>query len=296
MLYGSDAMSGVVNIVTRRARKPLEVGARFDYGSFSTIHSRISAGTKQGDFHALASVDKAVSDGHLPNSEYNGSDFSLRAGYKLNPRFDVDFTGKYFTGVKHEPSKATAPDSVATGWNQYDRGGLDLTATANTDVVNGFLKLYRTFGEHQFDPDDGWHSQDHTDGALLHLHRRLVPGNLLQFGIDLKHQQGNWWAKFSGRPDSGAVARLEGAAFIQDEQEFGPVAANAGVRLHLDEDAGIVLAPKAGLVVRLPLRASVRASVNRGFRAPSFNYTTFLPPHNPDLKPEYSWNLSLIHI
>ncbi|MBM3322010.1 TonB-dependent receptor, partial [candidate division WOR-3 bacterium] len=68
VLYGSDALAGVVNIVTRRAGQPLDLAARLDYGSFNTMHGTLTAGTRQDRFHLLLSADKAMSDGHLPNS------------------------------------------------------------------------------------------------------------------------------------------------------------------------------------------------------------------------------------
>jgi len=293
VLYGTDALSGVVNIVTRRAEDPLELAAQVKYGSFNTIQARASAGTRRGRFHARGSFDKALSDGHLINSQYNGNDATLRAGWRFSPALVLDFTGKYFTGVKHEPKRATDPDTVvASGWNQYDRGGLDLTLSVS-GFADGFVKLFRTFGEHRFDPTDGWHSQDHTDGLLAHFSRQLPFRNLIQAGVDLKRYAGSWQAKLPPPLDTGNASRLEGAVFVQDEQELGPVTVNAGARLHLDEQVGAVVAPKAGVVLSLPIGANLRASLNRGFRTPPFNHTTFLPPRNAELEPEYSWNWEL---
>ncbi|OYD16007.1 hypothetical protein CH330_03950 [candidate division WOR-3 bacterium JGI_Cruoil_03_51_56] len=230
-----------------------------------------------------------MSDGHLDNSQYNGNDISLRAGYDMSPAFGLDFTGKYFTGIKHEPKKAT--DTVsATGWNQYNRGGLDLTATGNTPLVKGFLKLYRTFGEHQFDPTDGWHSQDHTDGALLHLHRRFEFGNLSQLGFELKNLAATRIKSDTDKPSWG---RKEGAVFLQTEQTLGLVTANAGARLNWDEVSGTSFCPKAGVVFHFLKKTNLRASVNKGFRSPSMNYTFVFPPANQDLKPEISWNYEM---
>lgn len=291
VLYGSDAMAGVLNIVTRRATRPVDVSGRVEYGSFNTIHSRVAAGTSQGSFDVLASADKAVSDGHLDNSRYNGNDLSLRAGFDPSPAVGFDFTGKYFTGVKHEPKRATDPETlVATGWNQYDRGGVDLTANLATALVNGFLKLYRTFGEHQFDPTDGWHSTDNTDGALLHLHRRFAFDNLVQLGVDLKNHAGRWQAKLPPPLDTGSAERTEAAVFLQSEQAAGPARLNAGIRLSHDAVSGSVLCPKAGIVFHATPRAALRASINKGFRSPPFNYTHIFPPRNESLAPEITWN------
>jgi iron complex outermembrane receptor protein len=289
VLYGSDAMAGVVNIVTRRAEQPLELGARLDYGSFNTRHGTLTAGTRGDRFHLLVSADKAMSDGHLPNSQYNGNDASLRAGYDLSPTLQFDFTGKYFTGVKHEPKRATDPETlVATGWNQYDRGGLDLTATAGTESFGGFAKLYRTFGEHQF--SDGWHSTDFTNGANLHGHRRFAFGNLAQAGIEASQLAGTW---IKSDTNKSSWTRHQAAGFLQDEQTLGPVTVNAGLRLSWDDISGVALCPKAGLVGRVTGTTTLRASLNRGFRYAPLNYTSVFPPKNEDLKPEVSWNYEI---
>ena len=288
VLYGSDAMAGVVNIVTRRAGKPLELGARLDYGSFNTRHVVANAGLKRGGFDALLSADKAMSDGHLPNSQYNGNDVSLRAGYDFSPALHLDFTGKYFTGVKHEPKRSTDPDTfVATGWNQYARGGLDLTATGGSETFGGFAKVFRTFGEHVFDPTDGWHSTDLTDGVTLHGHRRFDFGNLVQAGVEGSLLSGTWMQSDTSAP---TWTRQQAGVFAQDEQALGPVTANAGLRLEYDNIGGPALCPKVGLVGRIPTGTTVRANVNRGFRYAPLNYTSVFPPKNESLKPEVSWN------
>ncbi|MEO0022968.1 MAG: TonB-dependent receptor [candidate division WOR-3 bacterium] len=287
-LYGSDALGGVINIVTRQAAKPLDLGARLYYGSFNTAGLRLSAGTRQQRFHSLISFDKALSAGHLPNSQYNGNDLNLRAGWQVSPVLELDFTGKYFSGVKHEPKRATDPETlVATGWNRYDRGGLDLTGSFRTGLGEGTIKLYRLFGEHIFDPRDGWHSTDFTNGSLIHLHRQIAGGNLMQAGVEIRNLGGSWIKSDTSRP---SWSRNQFDLFAQDEQRLGPVTVNAGLRFARDNISGNVLAPKAGMVVS-PLSATrLRLSVNRGFRYPPLNYTHIFPPSNPELKPEIAWN------
>ncbi|HTW92171.1 MAG TPA: TonB-dependent receptor [bacterium] len=291
VLYGSDAMAGVVNIVTRRAEKPLELGAQFDYGSFNTRHAMASAGMKQGGFDALLSVDKAMSDGNLPNSQYNGNDVSLRSGYDFSSAFRLDFTGKYYTGVKHEPKLATAPDTaVATGWNKYDRAGLDLTGTLGSETFGGFAKVYRTFGMNLFDPTDGWHSTDYTDGVIIHGQRRFAFGNLVQAGLEGSLLSGTWIQSDTAKP---TWDRQQAGVFAQDEQTLGPVTANAGLRYEYDDISGPILCPKFGVVGHASDNTTVRANVGRGFRYAPLNYTSVFPPKNESLKPEVSWNYEL---
>ncbi|MEO0073216.1 MAG: TonB-dependent receptor [candidate division WOR-3 bacterium] len=288
VLYGSDAIGGVINIVTRRAESPVDLSGQLDYGSFNTLHGRITAGTQQSGWHALFSFDKAKSDGHLPNSQYNGNDVSLRTGASLLPFLDIDFTGKFFTGVKHEPNRATDPETlVASGWNRYDRGGLDLTASLARSQSGGFVKLYRTFGEHVFDPKDGWHSTDFTNGAIVHGHYQFEFGNLLQAGIEAKQLAGTWIKSDTSSP---SWSRSQLGVFGQTEQRIGFIVANTGLRYEHDAISGGILVPKCGLVLHPFSGLTLRASLNRGFRFAPFNYTSIYPPKNPELEPELSWN------
>lgn len=289
-LYGSDALGGVVNIITRKATKPLELNARLSYGSFQTVGARLSAGTRWQQLNALVSFAKDISQGHLPNSQYNGNDLTLRAGYDLAPAFGLNFSGKYFTGVKHEPKRTTDPDTlVATGWNQYDRGGVDLTLNLRHQI-NGMVKIYRNFGEHKFDPKDGWHSTDYTNGALLHLHHQFGFNNLLQGGVEVKTLGGTWIKSDTNKP---SWSRTQFDIFIADEQTIGPLIATAGARFARDNISGNAFAPKFGLVGKTPFGTALRINVNKGFRFPPFNYTSIFPPKNPDLLPEISWNYEL---
>jgi vitamin B12 transporter len=55
-LYGSDAIGGVVNIITRSGEGPLAITADAEGGSFDTFNQRGSASGSEGDFHYAATV------------------------------------------------------------------------------------------------------------------------------------------------------------------------------------------------------------------------------------------------
>ena len=58
MLYGSDAMGGVVNITTKRGRGPLSVGGFFEYGSYKSLREGGMVSGQKGPFDWSATLSR----------------------------------------------------------------------------------------------------------------------------------------------------------------------------------------------------------------------------------------------
>ncbi|MCK4591337.1 MAG: TonB-dependent receptor [Candidatus Latescibacteria bacterium] len=285
VLYGSDALGGVINIITIRPTKPMEMDYILSYGTHNTYQHRLRAGGSRESLNFYATADKRRSDGHLPNSAYDGSDFTARVGYEIADNLETVLTGKYFDGHKEEPLRATDPDSLAETWdtwNDYKRGAVDLTLIGKWERYDGLLKVYRNFGEHEF--SDGWHSKDFTNGVVLNGSGRLLAGNELTVGAEFRQQGGE-------RVSIGEWDKTEYAVFFHDEQILlEKLILTFGARYNHDEIAGDVLCPQVGLVVHPREGTVLRGAVNKGFRAPQINELYLFPPSNTDLKSEEVWN------
>ena len=288
VLYGSDALGGVINIITRKLAESQQVDYTFSYGSYDTYQHRVRAGGSSGPLTFYATADKRQSDGHLPNMAYDGRDFTAQAGYEITDHVEAMLTSKYFEAHKEEPLCATDPDTLISDvWNDYERGAVDLTFTGKWARWNGSLKLYRNFGEHQF--SDGWHSRDFTNGVMLGGTGRLFAGNELTVGAEFRQQGGE---RLSGAP--GEWDKTEYAVFFHDEQVFlKKWVLTFGARYNHDEFAGNVFCPQAGLVFHPRAGTTLRAAVNKGFRAPQINELYLFPPSNTDLESEEVWNTEL---
>ncbi len=283
VLYGSDALGGVINIITRRPTKPMEMDYTLSYGTHNTYRHRLRAGGSRGSLNFYATTDKRQSNGHLPNSAYDGSDFTARVGYGIPDDLEAVLTGKYFTGHKEEPLRATDPDTPASEtWNDYKRGAVDLTLMGKWEKCDGLLKVYRNFGEHEF--SDGWHSKDFTNGVVLNGSGSVFAGNELTLGAEFRQQGGE-------RVSKGEWDKTEYAVFFHDEQILlEKLILTFGARYNHDEIAGDVLCPQVGLVVHPREGTVLRGAVNKGFRAPQINELYLFPPSNTDLKSEEVWN------
>jgi len=104
-LRGSDAMAGVVNIVTRRADRPLSVNLFSETGSFGTYNSGLSIGSKQGDFDGRLSVNHIETEGEnisRTGSEkdgYRNTNINLNAGWTVSDELRLSVAARQSDGM-----------------------------------------------------------------------------------------------------------------------------------------------------------------------------------------------------
>ncbi|HEC79390.1 MAG TPA: TonB-dependent receptor, partial [candidate division WOR-3 bacterium] len=289
VLYGSDALGGVVNILTKKVEDGLSSDLRLAYGSHNTRQGRLRHGAKIGRFEYYLTGDYQDSDGHLKNSAYEGKDITGRLGYQLTDWLNASLSGKYFDGYKEEPLKATDPDTLVSDvWNKYRRGAVDLSLNGNWERITSMTKAYVNFGHHEF--SDGWHSKDSTYGFVANLSGRFLPGNELTVGFEYRRQLGEKLAT-EEQPTAGSWSKYEYGVFLHDEQLlFRRFNLTFGGRVNQDEISGRTFIPQVGLVYPVIDGTIIRGSINRGFRSPQLNELYMFPPSNPDLKAEFVTN------
>jgi outer membrane receptor protein involved in Fe transport len=106
-LYGSNAMGGIINLVSAIPPRPFQVKAGLLYGSFNTLMSNASLAGKHGRFHWNAAVNYNRSDGYImpPDSLRDSTDVAtflseggirLKAGYRVNDYLTVDASYSFY--------------------------------------------------------------------------------------------------------------------------------------------------------------------------------------------------------
>ncbi len=286
VLYGSDALSGVINIITRQiAEKGIDSDVTLSYGIHNTQQYRLRQGGNLNRFNYYLTGDWRLTDGHLPNSAYDGKDFTAKFGYDIG-NIGITLSGKYFDGYKEEPF-GVAESGTSDVWNDYERGAIDLTLTSKWQGWDSYFKVYRNFGEHEF--SDGWHSKDFTNGAVLNASGRAFTGNELTVGAEFRQQGGERISEPPGEWD-----KYEYAVFFHDEQLLlKRLIFTCGGRYNYDEISGTDLSPQVGLVYH-PMEGTIlRGAINKGFRSPQLNELYMLPPSHEAIKPERVWNYEI---
>jgi len=276
-LYGSGAMGGVVNILTRQPSGESKIDLTCDYGSFDTKNITGSFEESFSKLDFLGTVQKNSSDGYQENSASNTEAYQGNLIYNINENWKVDNYAKYVDTYKEDPA-AVGDTSTPLGYQNYERGAFDISVHGEMDKIDFQTKIYRTYGYHQF--SDGWESRDKTDGLNSSAILALLKGNKTQGGVEFYKQYGNW---ISNGDEEWDRKVYEG--FIHMEQETPFVNLSGGMRYTYVRDSEGVFSYDGGIVLKYN-NTRIRGRIGKGFRLPSFNDLYLFPPSNPSLASE----------
>ncbi len=233
VLYGSGALGGVINIITKTPTKPLEGSIDVSFGSFNTQNAKVYVGGLQSNILYEVAANKITSDGHLPNSQYNATDLYEKLGYVFRDGSSLIFEAKQFQGVKHEPKVRKQNGDPFYGdnyWEDYHRNSYQLNFDKFFSRGHLSIRGYRNDGDHKF--SNNWHSKDSLTGAMANYDWEIGDDNLLKIGADYKQQEGELLSQKEGGPmQIGNWKLYEYAFYALDKHNFtDKLTAVAGVR------------------------------------------------------------------
>ena len=134
VLYGSNAMGGVINIVTRKMREDgVRTNVNAGYGSYNTLQSEVSNRIKAGRFTSVITGSYNRSDGHRKNMRFEQYGGYVKIGYSASRHWDIgaDVNLTHFNASN--PGSVQAP--VLDNDSRITRGA------ASAAVRNGGLTL-----------------------------------------------------------------------------------------------------------------------------------------------------------
>lgn len=291
ILYGSNAMGGVINIITKKQTiEGFSGNARLSYGSFDTQKYMGSAGWKKKRFSAFVSGNHDQTDGHREHSAFKINNGYTKLGYDINEHLYVstDFSLAAFDAA--DPG----PDTLnATPGEKIDitRGYWAFTLQNEWSSISGALKLYYNFGEHNI--TDGFHSNDKNYGVNVYESLKLFTGNNITLGLD--------YASYGGKAENLLAMNGNGVVFADTtinewgiygfaQQTIGEnLTLNAGLRRQKHTVYGEQWIPSLGFAWPFSGSTTWKGSASKGFRSPTIR-ELFLWGPNPGLEPETIMN------
>ena len=315
VLYGSNAMGGVINIVTRRPayRKSVVTDLTVGAGSYGTVQSEISNQVRNGRFTSTVAAQYNRTDNHRPRMGFEQYGGYMKLGYDFNYNWNayVDANLTHFNASY--PGSTDKPMYDADQW--ITRGVVSAAIENHYRRTNGALSVYSNFGRHKI--DDGttdpakptaryFRSKDALTGISWYQSYRIIDmmptQGRITVGFDYQHIYGNayYTSKETGEvldtpnKQSAKSYRNEVAGYVDYRQDLSSwLTLDAGVRVDHHSVTGTEWVPQVGLVVRPLLTGEVKAMVSKGFRNPTMREMYLYPPSNEELEPERIWNYEL---
>ena len=304
VLYGSNAMGGVINIVTRKMQEDgIRTNINIGAGSYGSIQTEATNRIRKGRFSSTVTASYNRTDGHraaMACEQYGGY---AKLGY--------DFTDnwKVWGDVNVTRFNATNPGSVMKPYIDNDqritRGMTSFALENYYEKTSGALSFFYNWGDHWI--NDGYqpggeplqyrfNSNDQMLGVSWYQSVQLFQGNRLTVGADYFHFGGEAWNQFfDGHRETSANKSLnEVAGYVDFRQDIAAwLTLDAGARVDYHSQTGTEFIPQVGLAFHLPENAEIKAMASKGFRNPTIREMYMFPPQNPDLKPEKLWNYEL---
>ncbi|MCL5020882.1 MAG: TonB-dependent receptor, partial [Bacteroidetes bacterium] len=321
-LYGSSALGGVVDVITKNNVDVNSTGVKL-YGGFYqqptytqwrwSSHERFFQGASIthsqpigiGNFGVTASLSYKKDDGYIENNFFRRLNFFVKTAGNLSQNQSLKVFGDLFNQYSgnflywEDINHALQPASSSLGeWVNSTRA--DLAGIYTNVFSDKFLYIVR--GSYYFN-----HWYDNFGDTPTGI------GDSSTSSTGYLELQGTWNADPATILTFGAVGQLDfvnsnsftnkqsnsGAIYFQGERKFYRLHATLGARYDYEKmegkEAFNQVSPKLGFVYDLGKEASLRASIGSGFRAPSIGETyasiqsggvSIVP--NPALLPERS--------
>ncbi len=243
-LYGSAAMGGVINIITKKGEGPLSAKVGIDYGSFDYYKGKVSAGGELNErlkFHLATSYEdvgdyKAPDFGKVYNSSETRKEIGGNITYQLLEGHEVRFGGNFADLTGEYPKwkgYLTYSSYDEKAKQDFDKSHRYADLEYNGDFLDGKIH-WRALGYYLWDrnhwnwgdPDPKVRQTKYTDTTWGTDHQivwKIFDWNKLTFGFNIESLEKKSEAISNYEPSVPYTPNLDydsKALFIQESLEL----------------------------------------------------------------------------
>ena len=315
-LYGSDAIGGVINIITRKPKQPFSVNfmGQYGYGDSHLVDLSGSVGFRVRGWSGLLSLswfkheNWDIAPGDIATTGGDDSQFqvsgrtsyrfskkvklSIKGGYQLRDRASVDLSKR---GGTYDRTNKTETGDLSISLNALLGG---LTRLRWKTGITHFRDRYRNAKRNSKRVAKPENTYDWIMQSVAQLDIGIGNSHVISAGID-----GTYERIESDRIKQGSANRGRIALFAQYEWMLHKpirISVVPGLRVGYDTQYSFSVNPKLSFRIDPVKSLAFRASYGWGFRAPDFKelYLQFALPGvvvsgNPLLQPEYARSLQV---
>jgi len=296
-LYGADAMSGVINIITRETRSETAFAGAVEFGNQSYHNHSLSV--------FLPGLNLGINYQHL------GDQHEISRSFSKEYRYDLDATDRYSWNLNARLVDRLHLDYLGsyytTGFQKHYDGDKNPFKGTDQGYYKNFANLRyetRTFRAKAFGTYDEMQRDEYTDpDEPEDENKNYNFGMEADYRFDLSEWEFNvgtdWIYRGADYNNQyGSRHRNDYALFFQVKKRFlDRLTATLGAREQfIDGAAGAddydQFLPSFGLTYAVSETLNLFANTGKAFRAPTFNnqyYDSSFLKGNPDLGPEEGW-------
>lgn len=301
-LYGSGAVAGVINIITKSARKPLEAGLEAMYDTEGEGRAGLNIGVKKGSLASYTSAVANIKDKYfIQDTEiegYKNLSISEKLTYAVNDNFTLGLRGSYYSHTRHNAGlTGTLLNDLYKDYNLLFTSRYNLLNNSNIEFSYNYDN-YSKYAKYLKLNEKERTYRDVIHNPKVIFSTECIKKNTVVAGVELLSEKLESY-QFS----KDAKDCLNGAFFIQDDYKINArFSLQAGARVdYTNSNSKIHLAPKFSFMYKAGANrgVAIRGGYSGGYRIPTLKelYTEwdhqgmFILVGNKDLKPEKSHNV-----
>ncbi len=308
VLFGSSAMGGVINIISKRQKEDgFTTELQGSYGTWNTTEDYLYHMGKMGklDYSVGYQLQKTDGDwkqtikGKTFTSEFMQQNGTVHIGYALSGNWYASVDSYGMKQNINDPGPKNMPEVQVELLEEFDitRGGVVAKLSHDYRTYSGTLQAEGNFGHHESVQSntgvDKFKSDDSSYALRVKEIMKLWAGNTLTAGAEWRRyggtakdqSTGNYYIKDKYMHDSSVYALMDQALFNNI------MSINGGARYSYNSEYGDYSSWQAGAAVRPLEKTKLYTNVAKGFKFPDIRQVYVKGMHpavnpNPDLQPE----------